>query len=155
MQTTDSEPELTHLYRKEGARLWRAVFAYCGDREIANDAVAEAFAQYARRGELVRKPAAWIWRAAFKIAGGELQRRSRHTPMPTQLAYEVVDRVPVTEALARLSSRQRATIVLHYYAGYSAAEIAQILAINPATVRVHMLQARRKLSSLLKEEDDV
>jgi RNA polymerase sigma-70 factor (ECF subfamily) len=155
VQTTSTEPELTRLYREEGARLWRAVFAYAGDREISSDAVAEAFAQYARRGERVRQPAAWIWRAAFKIAAGELQRRSRQGPMPRHMTYEVVDRVPVTEALARLSPRQRAAIVLHYYAGYSAAEIAQILAINPATVRVHMLQARRKLSSLLQEEDDV
>jgi hypothetical protein len=30
------------LYRVEGARMWRALVAFAGDREVANDAVAEA-----------------------------------------------------------------------------------------------------------------
>jgi DNA-directed RNA polymerase specialized sigma24 family protein len=36
------DDELDHLYRKHGERLWRAVFAFCGDREVASDAVSEA-----------------------------------------------------------------------------------------------------------------
>lgn len=38
------------LYRAHGPRLLRNVLLYSGDREIANDAVAEAFAQAMRRG---------------------------------------------------------------------------------------------------------
>jgi len=128
------DPYGTRAYppdREEGAKLWRAIFAFAGDREIASDAVAEAFAQYAPRAELVRQPAAWIWRAAFKIAAGELQRRPPQSPMPAQLTCETVDHVPVMEALARLGPRQRAAIVLHYYAGYSASEIAQISGDQP------------------------
>ena len=41
------------LYRAHGPRLLRNVLLYSGDREIANDAVAEAFAQAMRRGEAV------------------------------------------------------------------------------------------------------
>ncbi len=37
--------ELERVYREHGARLWRAVLAFTGDREVASDAVAEAFAQ--------------------------------------------------------------------------------------------------------------
>lgn len=47
----DREQEVERLYRTEGARLWRAVMAYSGDTEIANDAVAEAFTQVLARGE--------------------------------------------------------------------------------------------------------
>jgi DNA-directed RNA polymerase specialized sigma24 family protein len=36
---------LEQLYRDEGARLWRALVAFTGNREMASDAVAEAFAQ--------------------------------------------------------------------------------------------------------------
>lgn len=153
VQTTDIEQGLARLYREEGARLWRAVFVYAGDREIAGDAVAEAFAQYARRGDEVRSPAAWVWRAAFRIAAGELQRRSRLGEMP-ELTYEMPEPSPIFDALARLSPRQRACVILRYHAGYRTAEIASILGLRPATVRVHLLQARRRIRSMLEDDDE-
>jgi DNA-directed RNA polymerase specialized sigma24 family protein len=40
-----AEDRLERVYRDQGDRLWRAVFLACGSREVADDAVAEAFAQ--------------------------------------------------------------------------------------------------------------
>lgn len=154
MQATDIEQELARLYREESARLWRAVYVYAGDREVANDAVAEAFAQYARRREHIRSPAAWVWRAAFRIAAGELQRRSRSLPPSDEMAYEMPDRLPIFEALATLSPRQRACLILRHHFGYRGTEIASILDISAATVRVHLLQARRRLRTLLEDDDE-
>lgn len=54
-----SDDELDRLYREHGERLWRSVFAFCGDREVARDAVAEAFAQCLARGGAVRDPGRW------------------------------------------------------------------------------------------------
>jgi hypothetical protein len=54
------------LYRSEGPRLWRSVMAFAGDREITDDAVSEAFMQLLGRGDNIRDPARWVWRAAFK-----------------------------------------------------------------------------------------
>jgi DNA-directed RNA polymerase specialized sigma24 family protein len=76
---------LERLYREDGARLWRALVAFSGDREVASDAVAEAFAQALGRGEELHHPQRWVWRAAFRIAAGELRDRrgslrSRSTP---------------------------------------------------------------------------
>ena len=45
--------ELERLYREQGDRIWGAILAYAGDPELANDAVAEAFAQALRRGEAI------------------------------------------------------------------------------------------------------
>ena len=41
----ESGPSVEILYRTDGERLWRALYAFCGDEEIAGDAVNEAFAQ--------------------------------------------------------------------------------------------------------------
>jgi len=72
---------LERLYRDRGDRLWRAVLAYSGDPEVASDAVAEAFAQALRRGDAIRDLEAWLWRATFRIAAGDLaDRRRRATP---------------------------------------------------------------------------
>lgn len=54
------------LYRSDADRLWRALYAFSGDPEVASGAVAEAYAQLIGRGALVRDPAAWTWRAAFR-----------------------------------------------------------------------------------------
>ena len=60
-------------YEAVHASLWRALFAFSGSREIADEA--EAWAQLLRRGDGVDDPAAWAWRAAFRIAAGELKRQ--------------------------------------------------------------------------------
>jgi DNA-directed RNA polymerase specialized sigma24 family protein len=64
---------LERVYEEEGARPWRAVYLYAADREVASDAVAEAFAQALRRGNELRSPERWVWRTAFRIAAGELK----------------------------------------------------------------------------------
>ena len=72
---TDTQPSVEALYRADAPRLWRALYAYAGDAEIASDAVNEAYVQVIRRGTAVRDPAAWVWRSAFRIARGALQAR--------------------------------------------------------------------------------
>ena len=43
------EERLERVYRENAERLWRAVLLAFGSREVADDAVAEAFAQALRR----------------------------------------------------------------------------------------------------------
>lgn len=152
--TPDREQEVERLYRTEGRRLWRAVMAYCGDREIANDAVAESFAQVLARGEAVRAPLPWLWRTAFRIAAGELKARGRMAPPAEDPTYGAPEPLAdVLRALTRLSSRQREAVILHDYADLSTAEVARIMKIGQATVRVHLSQARRRLRRLLEDRD--
>ena len=74
---TEARDRLEKLYRAEGGRLWRALVAFSGDREIASDSAAEAFTQALSRADEIHSPQAWIWRAAFRIASGELKRRTQ------------------------------------------------------------------------------
>jgi len=111
----DQRHRFEDVYREHGARLLRSVLLFAGDREVADDAVAEAFAQAIRRGEGLRDALPWITRVAFRIAAGELKER-RWT------AYPLVERScempePAAElvgALAKLSPKQRAAAVLHF-----------------------------------------
>ncbi len=146
--------DVESLYRDEGARLWRAVFFYAGDRDVADDAIAEAFAQLLRRGEDVGDPAAWVWRSAFALAGRDLKRR--RTTAPSMEAAPADPQVPseLAEALGGLTRRQRACVVLHYYAGYSQVEVAKLMGTSSSTVGVHLHRARKRLRSLLEDEDE-
>jgi RNA polymerase sigma-70 factor (ECF subfamily) len=144
-------------YEAIHARLWRALLAYSGSADVADDAVAEAFAQLLRRGDEVRDPAAWVWRSAFRIAGGELQRRGR-----TDSSGEVPDvgiEVPepafdLIRALQQLSDQQRRCVVLCDLAGHTSPEAGRLLGTTAATVRVQLMRGRRRLRQLLEDNDD-
>src|ERR687897_815900 len=104
---------IERAYREQGDRMWRALLAFSGDPEVASDAVAEAFAQALHRGDAVRNPKAWIWRASFRIAAGELKLRSSTTDRLPDVGYltEEVD-TELLDALAKLPPKQRAAVVL-------------------------------------------
>ena len=151
---TEGSEVVERVWREQGRKLWRSLAAFTGDPEVASDAMAEAFAQALGRGDAVEAPDRWIWRAAFRIASGELKaRRESRAGIPfddAELPEPVVDLV---RALQTLSSQQRGAVVLHLYADLPAREVARILGCSPATVRVHISQARRRLRPLLEDPD--
>ena len=153
MPVAEIQGEVEALYRAEGARLWSAIRGYAGDRGIADDAVAEAFAQLLRRGDAVRDPGAWVWTTAFRAAARELQQRRITDADPPDTPYDpAMPDQRVLSAIARLSDRQRAAIVLHYYADRPVKEVAEILGTTTAAVGVHLFRARKHLRDLLGDD---
>ena len=152
----DEQVRIETVYRAESERLWRAVYAYCGDQDIASDAVAEAFAQMARRAREVRDPAAWAWRAAFRIAAGSLKVRGRTPDLEPRLEAQP-DRyadADLVDALQRLPERQRAAVVLFYYVDLPVSEIARRLGSNGLAVRANLSRGRRRLRELLGDDHE-
>ena len=45
-------------------------------------------------------------------------------------------------------------MILHDEEGYSAVEVARLIGIAPATVRVHLHRGRKRLRALLGTEED-
>ena len=136
--------------------LWRALLAFSGSREVADEAEAEAWAQVLRRGEGVDDPAAWAWRSAFRIAAGELKRRSSAaTPglVPDVGVAGPESALDLIAALRHLSDQQRACVVLCDLAGYRATETAQLLGTTAGTVRMQRMRAHRRLRDLLEDHD--
>jgi RNA polymerase sigma factor (sigma-70 family) len=149
------EPSVEALYRADADRLWRAVYAFAADPEIASDAVAEAYAQVLHRGSAVRDPQAWTWRAAFRIASGALKARRDADALPSHPS-DVSDRYADTDlldALRRLPEGQRAAVVLFYYADLPVGRIAERLGSNSLAVRANLSRGRRRLRDLLGDDD--
>ena len=143
---------LEALYADQAQRLGRALLGYTGDPDIASDCMSEAFAEALRQWERIDTPEGWLWRVAFRLAGKELSRRRR--PHPAQASTYVMDEraLQVTLALAKLSGRQRAVVVLHYYIGYTTQEIGDTLGMSASTASVHLHRGRRRLHQLLGED---
>jgi RNA polymerase sigma-70 factor (ECF subfamily) len=156
---TRSVEQLEAVYRRDGDRLWRALVTFGCDAELASDCVAEAFAQALRRGAAVRDPEAWVWRTSFRIAAGELKRRSATFPGQPEGSY--VDPEPdpeldaeLMEALASLPTQQRAAVVLFYYLDAPIVEIARRTGMSQLSVRVNLSRGRARLRQLLGDRHD-
>jgi RNA polymerase sigma-70 factor (ECF subfamily) len=143
------------VYRADAERLWRAIYAFAGDADIASDAVAEAFAQLLNRGAAVRDPAAWTWRTAFRISAGALKVRRAGDPLPVT-PVEHVDRhgdPDLLAALRQLPDAQRAAVILFYYADLPVRQIAARLGTNSLAVRANLSRGRGRLRQLLGDHD--
>jgi len=151
---SEGQTRVEAVYRTEYPKLWRALYAYSGDAEIASDAAAEAFARAMRDEPRIRDINAWTWRVAFRVAAAELRRRA--TPLPdAATAYDFPNPVPeLVAALRTLSPNQRLAVVLHDYADRPTGEVADAIGCSKATVHVHLSQARRRLRTLLEETTD-
>jgi RNA polymerase sigma-70 factor (ECF subfamily) len=139
------------VFEAEHPRLWRSLLAHTGDPDLASDAAAEAFAQAVRRGEAVRDPAAWVWRAAFRIAAGQLAGRRRSgTGGPPDAGVAAGDALPddvvvLLDALARLPEADRRVVVLSLVGGLPATEVGRVVGASAGAVRVRLHRARRAL----------
>jgi RNA polymerase sigma-70 factor (ECF subfamily) len=157
-QEADLVTEFEQLYLDVGPQLWRAIYGFVGGgRQVAEDAVAEAFARAIEHADEIRSPVPWLYRTAFRLAIRELQREKRrppHIPDPAPVIDpgEVQD---VLKALGALSANQRAAVLLHDEEGFTGPEVGRLLGISAATVRVHLFRGRRRLRELLGSEEEI
>jgi RNA polymerase sigma-70 factor, ECF subfamily len=147
------------IWRGSGAAIWRAIYAYAGGRrDVADDAVAEAFARMMARGAEVREPEPYLYRVAFRVASAELARGGKEAEMHETAATggdPSQNGLPdLLAALRELTPAQRAAVYLHYRADLPVREVAHITGMSSAAVRVHLMRGRRRLAELLGEEDD-
>jgi RNA polymerase sigma-70 factor (ECF subfamily) len=147
------------VYEADHARLWRSLYAFSGSRDVADEATAEAFAQALRRGREVRDVQAWIWRSAFAIARGELAARRRRgvgdaidVPSEAMLDAPGTGLERLLDALDELPLADRELLVLCHVGGWRPAELAPMLDVSGATLRVRLHRARKRARLILEDD---
>ena len=99
---------------------------------------------------------AWIIRTTINACKDHLKSHWRKTTVPIEAARHVP--APAAEPGSILASvnllppKYRAVIYLHYYEGYTAPEIAQLLGRLPSTVNTQLRRGREQLKTLLEKE---
>jgi RNA polymerase sigma factor (sigma-70 family) len=147
----DPEPLIKRVYAYVSYRL--------GDGPEAEDVTSEVFERALRyrqsydpsKGE----PVAWL----LGIARRCMQSRPpAHVELdPEQLDgleetdEQAIDRLMLSSALTRLSTREQELVALRYGADLSAAQIARVLDIRENTVEVALHRALKRLRALLEE----
>ena len=142
---------LERLYATEYSGMVRLAYTLVGSNAEAEDLVQDSFVEVARRLHEIRKPGAYLRSAVVSRCRSALRRRrvmEHHRPEPPAgLASEASE---LWDVLGELPEDQRIAVVLRYYGGFKASEIATIVDMPGATVRSHL---RRGLTALRKELD--
>jgi RNA polymerase sigma-70 factor (ECF subfamily) len=150
------------FYDRTARGVWLYLARVTGDRQLADDLLQEAYYRFLRAAashdnEIHRRNS--LYRIATNLAK-DARRRKMLRPFnaegldiervpaagPTDASEKAAD---VTHALSRLKPGERAMLWLAYAEGASHREIADVLGLNPASLKVLLFRARRKLAALL------
>lgn len=155
----DRERRLEELYGRY-AREVRIYALRRMDAGAADDVVAETFVVAWRRLEHVPESALpWLYGVARRLIANQLREAARRRALLARLtqarsATEAGSRQPrLTYALARLRARDREALLLVAWEGLSTAEMAIALGCSPQAARARLHRARRRLRSLLDEDE--
>ena len=148
----DPATQFRELYDREYTPVYRAIRAVVLDPAAAEDLTQETFvrAYKARhRYKPTAPPGAWLRRIGVNLAISYLRRQklARFLPgrlyvAPSSREYDQAEaRDVVTKALAGLSPKLRAAVVLHYYEDMTREEIAVVLGVPAGTVASRIAKA--------------
>jgi RNA polymerase sigma-70 factor (sigma-E family) len=143
------QDEFADFYRASRDSCLRAVTAVVGDRELAEELLAEAFARaWTSWGKVRRHPApqAWVVRTALNLGVSWWRRRQREVPLADHDAAvaqgpgDGVDPALIA-ALRQLPARQREVLALRIFLDLDTETTAKVIGIAPGTVTAHMSRA--------------
>jgi RNA polymerase sigma-70 factor, ECF subfamily len=146
------------LYQAEHDKVFRATWAFCGDRAVAEDATQEAFARALERWPRLREQpwvTGWVTSTALNAAR-RLQRRRRwphraeRAPVEAAAGVDAAGAVELWQVVRALPRRQREAVTLHYLADLPVAEVGRLMGCREGTVKAHLAHARKALRAQLE-----
>ena len=156
-----AEARFREVYAAHGSALLAYLLRRTGNPADAADLVAEVFVVVWRRiddvpaGDGVRP---WLYGVARRLLANHRRGSARRTALTEALAAELeraaapkpalID-AGLRAALKRLGERDREILCLTAWEQMTPAEIAQILGMRPATVRVRLHRTRARLAAEL------
>jgi RNA polymerase sigma-70 factor, ECF subfamily len=151
------------FYERERDGLFGALCLITGNRHEAEELTQDSFLALWERWDNVaglESPTGYLYRTAmnaFRRRRRKALLALRHTFMggPPRDAFGLVDdRDAVRRALASLTPRQRAALVVTELLGYPSEEAGELLGVRAVTVRVLASQARTKLAKTMEKSDE-
>lgn len=158
----DGEVELREFVSARSAALSRAAYLLTGDHQAAEDLVQETYVVLVRRWQKsgVLDPEAYVRRILYSRFIDGYRRRRRLSELPwasppdSAGADEMGDattRLTLRAALAELSPRQRAVLVMRFYEDLTEVQAGAALGISPNTIKSQTRVALQRLRELLPE----
>lgn len=155
------------MYEAYYRELYLYVYTICGNKNMTEDVLQETFL----KALLALKDShtnmrAWLYLTARNFCYNLLKREKRlvygeETGRADEEAEDLLEQILKKEqsrrlqsALDKLSKPQREVLMLQYFGGFRQREIAAMLQITPANVRVLAHRAKKELKSILEVRED-
>ena len=152
------------FYDRTARPLWAYLSRMTGDVHLADDLLQESYYRFLRvkinwESETHRR--AYLFRIATNLVR-DGQRRARHSESveysdaegrlasAEDVADRAVKRTDVRRAMLQLRPRDRALLWLAYAQGQAHAEIAEVLGLKTASIKLLLFRARRRLATVLR-----
>jgi RNA polymerase sigma factor (sigma-70 family) len=161
-ERTALDDEFELQYEQYRLRIYRTILGIVMDATVAEDLTQETFERayrWYRRHRDITSMGAWLHRIAVNAAISHHRRQNLARLLPLRLflgpptsGLESVETKSLAQrALAVLTPKLRATVILHFYLGMTREEIAQTLGIPPGTVASRLGAAIQTMRNTLLE----
>jgi RNA polymerase sigma-70 factor (ECF subfamily) len=150
-----ADESFTDLFDRHYVKLARLLYRVCGDGERAEAVASEAFWRLYQRPPRTRQNIeGWLYRTGLRLALDQLrkeQRRARYEALaslfgipvnPQRRLEQKEDQARVRRTLAAMNPRQASMLIMRSD-GYSYAEVAAALALNPVSVGTLLARAEQ------------
>lgn len=157
--------EMYSLYRNE---VWLVAYNRCLNVEVSNDLTQEAFLRYWREltlGNIVTFERSWLSKVVRNLAEDYcksafykfgtmppeiFEKIDSHTILP-EIVFEQAELLcKVNRTLGELKSKDRQILEMRYTQDCRIVEIAKLLGLKSATVKMRLFRARTRLAHFLK-----
>ncbi len=145
------------LYEKYAADIYRICLIYLKSRFDAEEAAADAFMALMEKSPAFENGAhekAWLMKTAVNICR-DMRKSAWHKNVIANdevLSYMTTEEeISIMEDVLSLPPKYRVIIYMHYYQGYKAAEIGQMLNMKESTVLSRLARGRKKLREILTQ----
>ena len=142
------------LFEREHMPMLRLATLLVGSAEVGEDIVQDAFASVVERWGSLDNPGGYLRtcvvngsRMVLRRRGVEQRVAQERSPLAVEQPMALLE---LRDALGRLGERQRAVVVLRYFADLPDVEIAEVLDCRPSTVRSLVRRALRVLRKELE-----
>jgi RNA polymerase sigma factor (sigma-70 family) len=161
------DQELAEFCRVEYRRLVGLLSLYCRDRHVAEELAQDALVRVVSHWSTVRTldaPSAWTYRVAINLANSHLRRRlaerraSRRLQARAMAAAtdpDTTTALAVRATVSGLPKRQRAVVVLRFFADLSVREVSQLLGMPEGTVKTLTASGLAALRAAMKHHEEI
>ncbi len=151
------------LFDLERTRLYQALCLMTADRQEAEDLAQDAFVRVYERWERVgslEDPVGYLYRTALNAYRSHYRRslRALRRQMPPTERPDAISgaeqHLELMHRLARLTTKQRAAVVLLDLLELSSDEAGALMGMRPGAVRTQASRARAELRRMAGDDDD-
>lgn len=158
------ETRFRAFYQEMYPRIWSYVHRMVSERSECEDVAQESFLRFLRSAPPKLSEAdqrSYLYRIATNLVKDSWRIRQSQTVWLAEQGDEeqasesegaITASVDIYRALDLLSPGQRSLVWLAYVEGYEHKEIAEIVGVKPASVRVLLMRARKRLSEFLSAD---